>query len=951
MKIVGRLAIYGLILTLTACGGGGGGDSSPSPQPSNEAPVASAGDPVSVGGTSLVQLTAMASSDVDGSIASYSWTQTAGTAVELQDSTSVEASFTAPDATSIEELIFEVTVTDNDGDTDSASVTVVVHPNGGTTPPLEGEHRIYQLHELFYEYQDLIGEKIWVRGIFANEEINGDGLGFLVTSMENLYSSYVLDPGTFARVGGALPPMDWSGDIVLVYGEVRDYADYTGHSSQHTTPLLLIEEYEFNGTPEEFFGELDVDPESMSPVASPAGHNVYGKTAVSTVAKGVQASSCDRVLIISGGVDDANNHERYRDNIRNKYRKLKELGFSDDQIDVLYNNGGAVEVDGKNVVDAASSKEKINQYVESIRAAMTGSCTLMVFVTDHGTGYDSRKTYKGARPVFAGDRVDDGLSHAESTFVFDGNKQIKKGGSRRLHDGKDYYILIDSEGKIKIYLVENGRHTLAYNAGKDVFVSEAELGSDLDGDGEIEHDIGYSRERIQGWAGETIYYNRNWDYDGDGTFDVRMRLDGDRYVAERRVGEQWREMGRDTDGDNIINSDDGGVDWNLDGDKNDHVSFYEGINLWGKEVLWDYEFADLLKPLSEMGIHIRVAVGTCFGGGLVEQISPYVESLYTSSSEDRVHYSWKADDGKPRSFDETAFASNLMGIDTDSWNAAATAASAADDAGATAAGHASIKNSHPTYETFRHATYSRFMEAEEDDQYYVRLDIPDDMVGDVYDFEFFFGLQNPRWTFVGFPEDLPEGLETELIPGGLRVFSDDPIPDELIFKILVTGASLTDQEKIRIEYTDVDHQRMGYTLADHGEFTLPDEPEEPQQPEVQDMHIQQVENCVNHTDHTYSSLSILEYMFFVALIHEMTMENILVSMNIETPSGVEQIQAYLNTIGLMRVVLEINSYGIYNYQINSAIYEPTGEELNLTGATSGSFEVTATETNKGQCDP
>jgi hypothetical protein len=74
-----------------------------------------------------VALDGTASTDPDGVIASYSWMQTAGTPVSLDDASSATPSFMAPpvDAGTIS-LVFELTVTDdeNANDTDTVSINV-----------------------------------------------------------------------------------------------------------------------------------------------------------------------------------------------------------------------------------------------------------------------------------------------------------------------------------------------------------------------------------------------------------------------------------------------------------------------------------------------------------------------------------------------------------------------------------------------------------------------------------------------------------------------------------------------------------------------------------------------------------------------------------------------------------------------------------------------------------
>ncbi len=95
-------------------------------------PTANAGPDQSVNAGAAVTLSG-SGSDPDGSIASFAWTQTAGPAVTLSGATTATATFTTPPVTADTVLTFQLTVTDNQGATGTASVNVTVHPN---TPPI-----------------------------------------------------------------------------------------------------------------------------------------------------------------------------------------------------------------------------------------------------------------------------------------------------------------------------------------------------------------------------------------------------------------------------------------------------------------------------------------------------------------------------------------------------------------------------------------------------------------------------------------------------------------------------------------------------------------------------------------------------------------------------------------------------------------------------------------------
>jgi hypothetical protein len=97
-------------------------------KPPNQKPTANAGSDQTVNEGANVQLDGSASSDQDGTIASYAWTQTAGTAATLSGADSKTPTFTAPDVSaSGDTLTFELKVTDNDGGTATDTVNIKVN--------------------------------------------------------------------------------------------------------------------------------------------------------------------------------------------------------------------------------------------------------------------------------------------------------------------------------------------------------------------------------------------------------------------------------------------------------------------------------------------------------------------------------------------------------------------------------------------------------------------------------------------------------------------------------------------------------------------------------------------------------------------------------------------------------------------------------------------------------
>ncbi len=99
-------------------------------------PVADAGPDQVVRPKQVVRLDGSGSNDPDGQIISYTWGQIDGKPVTLSDAAAVKPTFMAPDTINDENLLFELTVTDNDNlkDKDEVKVTISGHGDGDTPP-------------------------------------------------------------------------------------------------------------------------------------------------------------------------------------------------------------------------------------------------------------------------------------------------------------------------------------------------------------------------------------------------------------------------------------------------------------------------------------------------------------------------------------------------------------------------------------------------------------------------------------------------------------------------------------------------------------------------------------------------------------------------------------------------------------------------------------------------
>jgi hypothetical protein len=122
-----RIIYYCILLvslTVSACSGGGGNKEQPIQQ--NLPPTVDAGNDQTAPPSATVNLSATAS-DSDGTVVSYSWSQTAGDTVSLSSPDSSSTSFAMPSNPTATAFSFTVAVTDNDGASSSDTVTVTVH--------------------------------------------------------------------------------------------------------------------------------------------------------------------------------------------------------------------------------------------------------------------------------------------------------------------------------------------------------------------------------------------------------------------------------------------------------------------------------------------------------------------------------------------------------------------------------------------------------------------------------------------------------------------------------------------------------------------------------------------------------------------------------------------------------------------------------------------------------
>ena len=146
-------------------------------------PVANAGEDQSIGFSELVTLDGSGSSDPDGTIASYQWSQISGTSVTLSASEQSTATFTSPTSENI--LVFTLAVIDQLGGLDQDTISVLVqntttaideklipeelklfgnHPNP-FNPKTEIVFQVLKQTEIKLAIYNIYGQSVWTKSL------------------------------------------------------------------------------------------------------------------------------------------------------------------------------------------------------------------------------------------------------------------------------------------------------------------------------------------------------------------------------------------------------------------------------------------------------------------------------------------------------------------------------------------------------------------------------------------------------------------------------------------------------------------------------------------------------------------------------------------------------------------------------------------------------------------
>jgi hypothetical protein len=146
--------------------------------------------------------------------------------------------------------------------------------------------------------------------------------------------------------------------------------------------------------------------------------------------------------------------------------------------------------------------------------------------------------------------------------------------------------------------------------------SDGWAGGHIDRGGEEEDFVNESQLKFD-FDGPAVGFMYQLDLDNDGVTDTEIRNPAGTKEVWVKTGAGWVLAGRDVDGDGDIDADDGGVDLNGDGDKNDSFAWDEDLALSNdtRDIL-DDEWASWQRMLSEACLDtIYELIDCCFSGG------------------------------------------------------------------------------------------------------------------------------------------------------------------------------------------------------------------------------------------------------------------------------------------------------------------------------------------------
>ncbi|MFQ5500110.1 MAG: hypothetical protein ACE5FH_10620, partial [Candidatus Zixiibacteriota bacterium] len=319
---------------------------------------------------------------------------------------------------------------------------------------------IYTPEGLHDNYEGLLGERVSVIGYYT-----GAGDNMLVSDL----GEYLKDE-----------PMSAKSEVMLRGDTLTDTLDLafitaTGYLQAEADPLSIYPDDTVTIRLYLHSVEKILDPK---PVPSPPGEgyldNGYDLSVPSAV-----CDSCKFAILISGGVNEANNHDRYWNNLDMLYNhKIDNEGYCAENIKVLYYNGVSentaeipqANVDSCTIAKVEAAHNDIAQRIAACNRAGKKS-TLQKLITNHGA--------PGGINMLGNEVLDGGTFRSYQqkcidsccAFLFDEMVQCYGGNVA------DSLRSIDDKGKTEIKVNSGAGNVLHWSTAEDALFLRVKLDS------------------------------------------------------------------------------------------------------------------------------------------------------------------------------------------------------------------------------------------------------------------------------------------------------------------------------------------------------------------------------------------------------------------------------------------------------------------------------------------
>jgi hypothetical protein len=468
---------------------------------------------------------------------------------------------------------------------------------------------VYTIPELFAD-DALIGQTVVVTGAYVAWETQ-----YLATDYELFQSNRPVNPYRYVTLEGSTPDVSLNRAILIVTGTLTSYThDYAYLGVEQGLTINVTDAAQRAPPPPT---ELTDPPEPPDPLPGAMGAAAEANSQSPTLQQngdgGGADCACQWAMITSGGINNANNHRRYRNDVEYKwFYKHEVAGYPADCIDVFYFDGDSTDlpsVDETRVTTASQSliEERLRELGPAMEACRAAGIkpTLQFLVTDHGGGYQNQQQGTVA-PGYGGGKIDTDAD--EGNDVSEGNFTID---ASALSPGQRYeYDLSDDDN----------------------------------------------------------------DQDPD---TIALRTLGGNYEVWRCLnppctgtppgGANWQQVNVDSTGGGMLE----GIDLNNDGDTDDSYGIDETIYLLGDDTLTDDELTDALNPLCSSGVDLYVEMTQCFSGGFADDLARLRAAgchvhFAAAASESELSWGWE-DPANPENgynFFEHYFIDELISVIT-----------------------------------------------------------------------------------------------------------------------------------------------------------------------------------------------------------------------------------------------------------------------------------------------